>query len=171
MLKNLFKKKTDLVDLSSSPIDEVDEIEMEEELISDLKVEAEKLNAEDINQHEEHFSEEKFWTKVQNFSKKAGTSVVYAVLLLYYTLQKPNVPKKVKATIVGALGYFIFPLDLITDIAVGVGYVDDLSVVLFALVQVALYVDDEIKIQAKNKLKDLFGEMVDTTEIDNKLGR
>lgn len=31
--------------------------------------------------------------------------------------------------------------------------------------------DDEIKMQAKNKLKDLFGENVDTTEIDNKLGR
>lgn len=52
-----------------------------------------------------------------------------------------------------------------------VGYADDLSVVIFALVRVALYVDDEIKMQAKNKLKDLFGENVDTTEIDNKLGR
>ncbi|MCT8140517.1 DUF1232 domain-containing protein [Anaerobacillus sp. CMMVII] len=132
---------------------------------------AEKLNAEDINQHEKHFSEEKFWTKVQKFPKKAGTSLVYAVLLLYYTLQKPDVPLKVKATIVGALGYFILPLDIIPDLAVGVGYVDDLSVVIFALVHVALYVDDEIKMQAKNKLKDLFGENVDTTEIDNKLGR
>ncbi|MEH7247912.1 DUF1232 domain-containing protein [Neobacillus niacini] len=171
MLKSLFKKKTDLVDLTSSHIDEFDEIEIEEELVVDLKDEAEKLNAEDINQHEEHFSEEKFWTKVQNFSKRAGTSVVYAVLLLYYTLQKPDVPLKVKATIVGALGYFILPLDLIPDLAVGVGYVDDLSIVLFALVQVALYVDDEIKMQAKNKLKDLFGENVDTTDVDNKLGR
>ncbi|MEH7388187.1 YkvA family protein [Bacillus sp. JJ1521] len=124
-----------------------------------------------MNQHEKHFSEEKFWTKVQKFSKKAGTSVVYAVLLLYYTLQKPEVPLKVKATIVGALGYFILPLDIIPDLAIGVGYADDLSVVLFALVQVALYVDDEIKLQAKSKLKDLFGENVDTTEIDNKLGR
>jgi uncharacterized membrane protein YkvA (DUF1232 family) len=171
MFKNLFKKKTDLDELSSSTIYEVDKIEIEEELVADLKDEAEKLNAEDINQHEKHFSEEKFWTKVQKFSKKAGTSVVYAVLILYYTLQKPEVPLKVKATIVGALGYFIFPLDLIPDIAPGVGYVDDLSVVLFALVQVALYVDDEIKMQAKSKLKDLFGENVDTSDIDDKLGR
>ncbi|MCR2820030.1 YkvA family protein [Lederbergia panacisoli] len=133
--------------------------------------EAEKLNAEDINQHEEHFSEEKFWTKIQKISKRAGTSVVYAVLLLYYALQKPEVPLKIKATIVGALGFFILPLDIIPDFAVGVGYVDDLSVVIFALVQVALYVDDNIKTLAKNKLKDLFGESVDTNEIDNKLGR
>jgi len=171
MLKNLFKKRTDLDEFSASNIDEVDKIEIEKALVADLKDEAEKLNAEDINQHEKHFSEEKFWTKVQKFSKKAGTSLVYAVLLLYYTLQKPEVPLKVKATIVGALGYFILPLDIIPDLAVGVGYADDLSVILFALVQVALYVDDEIKMQAKSKLKDLFGENVDTTEIDNKLGR
>ncbi|WP_456276485.1 YkvA family protein [Bacillus sp. AK128] len=171
MLKNPFKKKTDLDELSSSTIDEVDKIELEEELVADLKDEAEKLNAENLNQHEKHFSEEKFWTKVQKFAKKAGTSVVYAVLLLYYTLQKPEVPLKVKATIVGALGYFILPLDLIPDLAPGVGYADDLSVVLFALVQVALYVDDEIKMKAKSKLKDLFGENVDTSEIDDKLGR
>jgi len=171
MLKNLFKKRTDLDELSASNIDEVDKIEIEKALVADLKYEAEKLNAEDINQHEKHFSEEKFWTKVQKFSKKAGTSLVYAVLLLYYTLQKPEVPLKVKATIVGALGYFILPLDIIPDLAVGVGYADDLSVILFALVQVALYVDDEIKLQAKSKLKDIFGENVDTTEIDNKLGR
>lgn len=171
MFKNLFKKKTEIDEFPSPTINEFDEIEIEEELVADLKDEAEKLNAEDINQHEEHFSEEKFWTKVQNFSKRAGTSVIYVVLLLYFTLQKPDVPLKVKATIVGALGYFILPLDIIPDLAAGVGYVDDLSVVIFALVQVALYVDDEIKMHAKNKLKDLFGENVDTTEIDSKLGR
>lgn len=43
-----------------------------------------------------HYSEEKFWSKIAKFGKKAGSSVVYAVLLLYYTLQKPNVPKKSK---------------------------------------------------------------------------
>ena len=171
MLKNVFKKKSNLDELSLTNIDEVDEVEIEAELVADLKKEAEQLNAEDLNKHEKHFSEEKFWKKVQRFSKKAGTSVVYAVLLLYYTLQKPDVPLKVKATIVGALGYFILPLDIIPDIAVGVGYVDDLSVLIFALIQAALYVDDEIKMQARNKLKDLFGDNVDTTDIDNKLGR
>ncbi|RCW64518.1 YkvA family protein, partial [Saliterribacillus persicus] len=134
MFKNLFKKKKDLDELSTSNIDEVNEIEIEEDLVADLKGEAENLSAEDINQHEKHFSDEKLWTKVQKYSKKAGTSVVYAVLLLYYTLQKPDVPLKIKATIAGALGYFILPLDVIPDFAVGVGYVDDLSVLIFALI-------------------------------------
>ncbi|GAA5416881.1 hypothetical protein Pryu01_01920 [Paraliobacillus ryukyuensis] len=78
-------------------------------------------------------------------------------------------PIVLKAIIVGALGYFILPLDIIPDLAVGVGYTDDLSAVIFALFQVALYVDDGIEIQAKGKLKKLFGENVDTSDIDSKL--
>ena len=73
--------------------------------------------------------------------------------------------------LLGALGYFILPLDPILDLAAGVGYVDNLSVVVFALFQVALYIDDEVKMQAKDKLKDLFGEHVNIIEIDNKLNR
>ncbi|WP_404455213.1 YkvA family protein [Oceanobacillus kapialis] len=171
MFKNPFKKKRDLDELSSPTIEEANEIEIEEELVDDLKEEAEQLDTEDIKEHEEHYSEEKFWKKVQKFSKKAGTSVVYAVLLLYYTLQKPDVPLKVKATIVGALGYFILPLDVLPDFAIGAGYADDLSVVIFALMQVAIYVDDEVKQKARGKLKDLFGEHVDTSEVDDKLGK
>lgn len=171
MFKNPFKKKRDLDELSSPTIEEANEIEIEEELVDDLKEEAEQLNTEDIKEHEEHYSEEKFWKKVQKFSKKAGTSVVYAVLLLYYTLQKPDVPLKVKATIVGALGYFILPLDVLPDFAIGAGYADDLSVVIFALMQVAIYVDEEVKQKARGKLRDLFGEHVDTSEVDDKLGK
>lgn len=171
MIKNPFKKKTDQDKFSTSNIVDPNEIELDEGLVDDLKSEAEKLDTEDIKKHEDQFSDQKFWTKVQKFSKKAGTSVVYAVLLLYYTLQKPEVPKKVKATIVGALGYFISPLDVIPDFAIGTGYADDLSVIIIAIAQVALYIDDENKIKAKNKLQDLFGKNVDTTEIDNKLNK
>ncbi|MER2060162.1 MAG: YkvA family protein [Niallia sp.] len=118
---------------------------------------------------EKHYSEEKFWRKLAKFGKKAGSSVVYAVLLLYYTLQKPNVPKKVKATIIGALGYFILPIDLIPDFLVGIGYTDDLGALGIALFQVAMYIDDDIKSKAKTKLTEWFGTKVDTTDIDNKI--
>ncbi|HEO8420636.1 Uncharacterized conserved protein [Mycobacteroides abscessus subsp. abscessus] len=116
-----------------------------------------------------HYSEEKFWGKLARFGKKAGSSVVYAVLLLYYTLQKPSVPKKVKATIIGALGYFILPIDLIPDFLVGIGYTDDLGALGIALFQVAMYIDDDIKSKAKTKLTEWFGNKVDTTDIDKKI--
>ncbi|EKN67627.1 hypothetical protein BABA_12895 [Neobacillus bataviensis LMG 21833] len=117
-----------------------------------------------------NFSDEKFWDKLKKFGKKAGSSVVYAVLLLYFTLQKPEVPVKAKTIIIGALGYFILPFDLIPDFAVGVGYTDDLGALGVALLQVAMYIDDDIKNKAKEKLKDWFGDGVDTSNIDGKIG-
>jgi len=118
---------------------------------------------------EKNFSEERFWNKLKKFAKKAGSSVVYAVLLLYYTLQKPTVPARSKAIIIGALGYFILPFDLIPDLAIGVGYTDDLGALGVALLQVVMYIDDEVKQKAKEKLKNWFGD-ADTSEIDKKLG-
>jgi uncharacterized membrane protein YkvA (DUF1232 family) len=116
-----------------------------------------------------NFSDEKFWEKLKKFAKKAGSSVVYSVLLLYYTLQKPEVPTKTKAIIIGALGYFILPFDLIPDVAVGVGYTDDLAALGIALLQVAMYIDEDIKTKSKEKLKVWFGDHVDTSDIDAKL--
>ncbi|MEH6943865.1 YkvA family protein [Bacillus sp. JJ722] len=118
---------------------------------------------------EKNYSDDKFWDKLKKYGKKAGSSVVYAVLLLYFTLQKPEVPAKTKAIIIGALGYFIIPFDLIPDVALGVGFTDDLGALGIALLQVAMYIDDDIKEKAKIKLADWFGDHVDTSEIDNKL--
>ncbi|TYR80630.1 DUF1232 domain-containing protein [Priestia megaterium] len=118
---------------------------------------------------EKHFSDEKLWDKLKKFGRKAGASVVYTVLLLYYTLQKPEVPPKAKAVIIGALGYFILPIDLIPDLAAGIGYTDDFGALGLALVQVAMYIDDEIKQKAKTKLQNWFKDNVDLSTIDMKL--
>ncbi|MDQ0861476.1 YkvA family protein [Bacillus sp. V2I10] len=129
----------------------------------------EQETLEQLKESEKHFSETKFWSKLKKYGKKAGSSVVYAVLLLYFTLQKPEVPAKTKAIIIGALGYFILPLDLIPDLAVGVGYTDDLGALGLALLQVAMYIDQDIKDQAKQKLVEWFGDQVDTSDVDAKI--
>lgn len=129
----------------------------------------EQETLEQLKESEKHFSETKFWSKLKKYGKKAGSSVVYAVMLLYFTLQKPEVPAKTKAIIIGALGYFILPLDLIPDLAIGVGYTDDLGALGLALLQVAMYIDQDIKDQAKQKLVEWFGDQVDTSDIDSKI--
>lgn len=130
---------------------------------------AKNMDEEDIQSHGKYFSIEELWKKIQKFAKKAGSTVIYTVLLLYYTLQKPEIPMNVKATIVGALGYFILPVDLIPDLIPVVGYSDDLAVLTVALFRVALYIDDDVKAKAKNKLSDWFGGDIDTSEVDDKL--
>ncbi|QQZ11369.1 DUF1232 domain-containing protein [Heyndrickxia vini] len=117
-----------------------------------------------------HYSDDKFWDKLKKYGKKAGGVVVYAVLLLYYTLQKPTVPKKTKVFIIGALGYFILPTDLIPDFLPGIGYVDDLGALGAAVFQIAAHIDKEVKAKAKDKVVQWFGDEVNTTVIDEKLG-
>ncbi|MEK9199299.1 YkvA family protein [Lysinibacillus halotolerans] len=144
-------------------------MELSKEEIEDLKGKAEIIDEETIRNNSKHYSEDGLWNKIKKYSKKAGSTAVYVVLLLYYVLQKEEVPKKNKAIIIGALGYFILPLDLIPDLAAGVGYTDDLGALLAALWQVSMYIDDDVKNQAKEKLKNWFGDGVDTSDIDGKL--
>ncbi|WP_338473274.1 DUF1232 domain-containing protein [Niallia sp. XMNu-256] len=127
------------------------------------------MDEETLQKLSKHYSEDGLWKKIKKYAKKAGSSAVYVVLLLYYVLQKKEVPKKNKAIIIGALGYFILPLDLIPDVAAVIGYTDDLGALLAALWQVSMYIDDDVKNQAKEKLKNWFGEEVNTAEIDGKL--
>jgi len=42
-------------------------------------------------------------------------------LILFYALQSPYTPAWAKSFVLGALGYFIFPVDAIPDIVTGVG--------------------------------------------------
>lgn len=123
----------------------------------------------EIKKAKSYYSEQAFWSKLKRYAQKAGSSLVYTALLLYYTLLKPEVPGQVKAMIIGSLGYFIMPLDLIPDVLTGVGYTDDLGAFGFALVQVAMYIDDDVKMKAKHKLQQWFGENVETSTIDKKI--
>ncbi|MBT2605311.1 DUF1232 domain-containing protein [Bacillus sp. ISL-53] len=67
----------------------------------------------DTTKYSDNFSEDSFWKKIKKIGKKAGVKVVYVALLLFYTLQKPTTPVWAKTVIIGALGYFILPIDLI----------------------------------------------------------
>ena len=148
---------------------DIEEIEFDENQIGKLKSKAVNMDNEEIEKHKKHFSDSELWQKIQRVSKKAGLSVVYVALLLYYTLQKPDIPMKAKATIAGSLGYFILPIDLIPDVAPGIGYADDLAVLTAAIFQVAMYIDEEMKGKARNQLKQWFGDDIDTSGVDEKL--
>jgi len=123
------------------------------------------------NQFVNYFSEESLWRKIKNYSKSAGTTVVYAALLLYYVMKDKNVALKKKLSITAALGYFILPTDAIFDFTPLIGYSDDLGVLLFALTQVSSSITSEIKEKARSKLSDWFGEISDDElrELENKI--
>lgn len=105
---------------------------------------------------ESHYNENLFWKKVQSIAKKAGSTILHPVFLLYYTLQDSNVPIKTKAYIIGALGYFILPLDMIPDFVAGLGYTDDLAVITLLLKHLKDNITPQIKEKAEAKIKEYF---------------
>lgn len=102
------------------------------------------------------YSESGFWEKLGSYAKKAGREVVENALVLYYTLQDPDVPTKSKAIICGALGYFILPFDVIPDIVPVAGFTDDLAVLAAAITAVAINVSAETRQKARAKLVEWF---------------
>ena len=108
-----------------------------------------------LKKYEKEHSESELWEKIGEVAKMAGLRVIYYVLLLYYSLQSDTVSLKEKALIIGALGYFILPVDLVPDFIIGLGYGDD-AAALVAVVKMLENLNDDIKAQAKNKLKTWF---------------
>ena len=120
----------------------------------------------DFMSYKDKFSKKKFVEKISRIAKRAGAKLVYAALILFYTLQSDRISTKDKAIIVGALGYMISPLDVIPDAIPIAGLTDDLAVLLYVLKKVWTDIDPAIMDQAKKRLSKWFDEE-EIAEINN----
>ena len=58
-----------------------------------------------------------------------------------------------KTVLAGALGYFIFPIDAIPDFIPAIGYSDDMTVLVSALIAVGFNIKQSHKDKAKDVLR------------------
>lgn len=116
------------------------------------------------DKYSKYYSEDSLWEKIRNYSKAAGVTVVYAVLLLYYAMTNAKTSLKSRMIIAAALGYFIVPTDALPDLTPLIGYSDDLGVLLFALSQISAIITPEIRQKARDKIGEWFGR-VDENEL------
>ena len=116
------------------------------------------MNEQDIRKYQGHYSENGLAGKLSKAARKAGQKVVYAAMLLYYVMQSPEVSKKDKTTSIGALGYFILPLDLLPDFIPFMGFADDLSAILLALHAVWKNITPDMKAKASAKVCGIFSD-------------
>jgi len=104
------------------------------------------------------FSKREFVEKIARIAKSAGSKLVYAALILYYTLQSDKVSTTNKAMIIGALGYLISPLDVVPDAIPIAGLADDLGVLVYVMKKVWTDVDPDIQTKARLRLSKWFDE-------------
>ncbi|WP_444676797.1 YkvA family protein [Halomonas sp. E19] len=69
-----------------------------------------------LEANERHYSDTGFWNKIRHSAGKASSRTLEPALKMYYSAQDPSTPRWAKATIYGALGYFISPIDAIPDL-------------------------------------------------------
>jgi uncharacterized membrane protein YkvA (DUF1232 family) len=91
-----------------------------------------------------------FWSKV----KRVAARLPFAEDLLsaYYCAFDRATPIQVKAALLGALAYFVLPVDLIPDILPVLGYADDAAVLATALRLVATHIRPEHREAARQAL-------------------
>ena len=70
----------------------------------------------------------------------------------YYCAFDRNTPLKAKGILLGALAYFILPFDAVPDIVLGLGFTDDLAVLLAAFNVVRAHVTPAHRGRARETL-------------------
>jgi uncharacterized membrane protein YkvA (DUF1232 family) len=106
----------------------------------------------------ELYSEASFWDTLSKHATVAGPKLVENALVLYYTLKNPRTSLRNRLSIMGALAYFILPLDAIPDTLPGLGYLDDIGVIaLERSISFSNNVDAEALCQALQTSRRWFG--------------
>ncbi len=114
------------------------------------------MRPKNIERYQKHYSESRLLSKIGRAFRKAGLKVIYPVLLLYYVLTDGNTPVSHKITIVGTLGYFILPFDLLPDLLPFLGYTDDAAALLACLKTIYSNITPQVRSKAQKKLQDWY---------------
>lgn len=112
------------------------------------------MNNKELSAMTRNFDESSFLRDVMMIACKAGKELMSNALKLWYVLDKPELPAKVRATILGSLAYLILPIDAVPDFIPG-GYIDDMGALLLALGMASTYIDEEVERKAQEKLESI----------------
>ena len=121
-----------------------------------------KFDVSALKKYAENYDEKKMWSKIKDFFFEAGINLVIKVLQLWYVLQKPEVPVHIKVAIMGAIAYFVMPVDFVLDVLPG-GYHDDLLAVTLTLLAAEEYMDDEVRRKAREKVMEIVDALMGET--------
>lgn len=92
--------------------------------------------------------------------RRAARAIPFSedVVAAYYCALDPETPARARAILLGALVYFVMPVDAVPDILAGIGFTDDASVLLAAFAAVSMHIKDRHRAAARAKMSEESGE-------------
>jgi uncharacterized membrane protein YkvA (DUF1232 family) len=129
------------------------------------------MDKKHLDTYAKRFSVPAFWAFLSRNARRLGLKVAYAALLMFYAYNRKETPRWARRIVLGSLGYLLTPLDALPDLTPFVGYTDDLGILSFGLVTIAAYVNEEVKKQARGRLRSWFGsyDEGELAVVDNRL--
>lgn len=103
-----------------------------------------------------NFDNQGFLRKLTRYALRLGRPVIEQLYGLYFVLRSNNTPMRSKMLIVGALLYFISPIDAIPDMLTPFGFSDDIAVIAMVYKLIKEYLTDDLRQQAKSAAEALF---------------
>lgn len=94
-----------------------------------------------------------FWTKARRVAAKLPFAE--DLIAAYYCAFDRNTPRHVQVTLVGALAYFILPVDVMPDFMPLLGFGDDALALGAAIRLVAAHITPEHRAAARGRLEGL----------------
>jgi len=94
----------------------------------------------------------RFWAKL----KRVAGKIPFAedLVAAFFCATDPSTPSRVKLILLGAIAYFVFPADAVTDLLPLFGFADDAAVLAAAIAQVAGSITDEHRAKARKSLEE-----------------
>ncbi|WP_254004923.1 YkvA family protein [Pleomorphomonas sp. NRK KF1] len=98
----------------------------------------------------------RFWKTI----RKAIASIPFLdeVVAAYYCALDPETPAPVRATLLAALAYFVVPFDILPDFVLGLGFTDDITVLITAIGMVRGNIGEQHRAAARAALDRLAAE-------------
>jgi uncharacterized membrane protein YkvA (DUF1232 family) len=92
-----------------------------------------------------------FWPKLQK--NLARVPFAEDVVAAWYCAFDASTPLKVKGTLIAALAYFILPIDVIPDVILGLGFTDDLAVLMTAMTLIKSHITQSHRDRARETVE------------------
>jgi len=105
-----------------------------------------------VTRHEETVRQG-FWPKLARVL--ASLPFAEEVAAAYYCAFDPKTPRKAKGILLAALAYFILPFDVIPDFILGLGFTDDMAVLLASFNVIRTHMNESHRDKAREALARL----------------